>query len=201
MSWLSCMQNKIIDHNNSEGKHCADAIETENIGVAVKCMVLFKNLTLIFTVLLLISCSGNQKKGQGSKREFCYQGVCIPDSDDPNHPKFHLNVPVLDIDSMTHVESDETYTWLVPKPCGDVYKSGWYSIGPDKSVGARVESSIQNNPECGIKATSYYRNHWTVTCWRTTDWGPTYTDYECHNWNTIWGDSWAFYFTALTEGI
>jgi hypothetical protein len=104
-------------------------------------MNFLKNLTLIATVILLISCSGNQKKSLSKNKEFCYQGVCIPDSDDPNHPKFHLNVPVIDIDSLERIESDETYVWLVPKPCGDVYKSGWYSIGPDKSC--RSKSRIK----------------------------------------------------------
>lgn len=154
--------------------------------------VLFRGC-MLSAIAVLGGCAASNDKAEAN--QFCHEGVCIPDSNDPNHPKFHLDVPVA-----ASGGNEENYgaNWVIPGACGTTQQSGWYSIGADDSESAMVQTPL---PNCTLKSSSYYRNHWTVTCWRNPDdWGKTYTGYECHNWNTVFGDSWAFMFIAFTEG-
>ena len=87
-----------------------------------------------------------------------------------------------------NVYADDT----ILAPCDSkTHQSEWYTISPDGDLIVKIQSqSVEPPPTtCKIQTTAWNRNHWTVTCWVQMS-APWYTEYRCHNWNTVWGDSW-----------
>lgn len=76
-------------------------------------------------------------------------------------------------------------------PCDSTtHQSDWLKIDADASIDVTITAGAQQDGKsCNIQTTAWNRDHWTVTCWVTSS-GATYTSYECHNWNTVFGDSW-----------
>jgi|GEM_PF-3693526 len=114
--------------------------------------------------------------------QYCREGLCIPDSNDPHHPKFHRFEPITPRPPGVSQEQFNV-------GCGMDQRSNPYKISPDGSIRVRVECT--NN--CEMNQTWWFRDHWTVTCWVEAS-GRGWTDYRCQNWNTIWGDSWYAWF-------
>lgn len=114
--------------------------------------------------------------------QYCREGLCIPDSNDPHHPKFHRHEPVTPRPSGLGQEQFNV-------GCGKDQRSDPYKISPDGSIRVRVE--CENS--CEMNQTWWFRDHWTVTCWVEAS-GLGWTDYRCQNWNTVWGDSWYAWF-------
>lgn len=124
---------------------------------------------------------------------YCHEGLCIPDSENPHHPKFNLRYPVVAQSEQSKAdggllgeEEFEGYFWRVGQPkAADTRwrKSPDYSISP---AGA-IEAKLKCPRSCDVRQTEWNRSHWTVTCWVT--WSTSeYTNYRCQNWNTVWGD-------------
>lgn len=129
-----------------------------------------------------------------AKKTFCHEGKCIPRLSDTHSPQHFLNHPILKAQegekALASVSGSIT-TFTVP--CDSMaHTSPWYTVGADASELYVVKAA----PGCDIQTTAWNRNHWTMTCW-TSGFGDNYTNYECHNWNTIWGDAWKISFTAM----
>lgn len=82
-------------------------------------------------------------------------------------------------------------------PCDSVmHSSQWFSLSPDGSQSFKIVASNAGGQNCNIQTTTWSRNHWTPTCWVTWS-SSSETDYTCHNWNTVFGDSWSIQFSYM----
>jgi hypothetical protein len=89
-------------------------------------------------------------------------------------------------------------TTIITAPCDSTtHQSAWYSIGADASSDFRINAgSDEKGNSCDVQTTAWNRDHWTITCWVTSS-SSNHTSYTCHNWNTVFGDSWKASFSYM----
>lgn len=150
---------------------------------------------ILCVALLFSGFSHAEAEPSKGAKQFCYEGKCINRINDSHAPQYNLNYPILSTNNLKDKPlkaGDNVIRWTVPSCDGKSHDSPWYTVGPDAS-----QLFVVQAPDgCEIQSTTWNRNHWTMTCW-TSGFSDSYTNYECHNWNTVWGDSWQVNFVGV----
>jgi len=157
----------------------------------------------LLSLILVIGVAGatlgstpNPKKSPD--QTYCYKGECVPYAYNENAPQNFIDYPV-SRDKFVQAALAGGSVKKLPTggegwslPCDSkTHQTDWYRLAPDGDLTMDIGSGT-----CDIQTTAWNRDHWTVTCWVDSS-SRNDTHYQCHNWNTIWGDAWHASFMGM----